>query len=192
MTTDLVSASLKEAADTIHAFASSPETAANLRAIARTLIDTLRSGGKILSIGNGGSSCDSAHFAEELSGRFRADRPAIAAIACTDAGHITCTANDYGFEFIFSRWVEALGKPGDALILFSTSGNSPNLIRAVHAAESRGLRTVALLGKTGGALAGVCDAQLIAPGATSDRIQEAQKIALHILVEAIEAGVSHA
>jgi D-sedoheptulose 7-phosphate isomerase len=192
MTTDLVSASLKEAADTIHAFASSPETALNLRAIARIIIDTLRSGGKILAIGNGGSCCDSAHFAEELSGRFRADRPAIAAIACTDAGHITCTANDYGFEFIFSRWIEALGKPVDALILFSTSGNSPNLIRAVHAAKSRGLRTVALLGKTGGALAGVCDAQLIAPGATSDRIQEAQKIALHILVEAIEAGVSHA
>jgi D-sedoheptulose 7-phosphate isomerase len=192
MTTDLVSASLKQAADTIHAFASSPEAASNLRAIARTLINTLRSGGKILSIGNGGSSCDSAHFAEELSGRFRADRPAIAAIACTDAGHITCTANDYGFEFIFSRWIEALGKPGDALILFSTSGNSPNLVRAVHAAKSRGLRTVALLGKTGGALAGACDAQLIAPGATSDRIQEAQKIALHILVEAIEAGVSHA
>jgi D-sedoheptulose 7-phosphate isomerase len=144
-------------------------------------------GHKVLICGNGGSACDAAHFAEELTGRFRHDRAPLAAIACTDFGHITCTANDYGFDQVFSRWVQALGKPGDTLILLSTSGNSPNILAAAEAAKARGLATIALLGKDGGALAGRCDHQLIVPGDTSDRIQELHMLTLHILVEAVEA-----
>ncbi len=151
------------------------------------LADCLRAGGKILICGNGGSSCDAAHFAEELTGRYRNDRRPLAAIACSDVGHITCTANDYGFEQIFSRWVEALGRRGDALIVLSTSGNSPNITRAVAAAKTVGLRTVALLGKDGGAVKGTCDHEIIVPGTGSDRIQELHMLILHAWVEAIES-----
>lgn len=160
---------------------------ARVDAVADALAACLRSGGKILICGNGGSLCDAAHFAEELTGRFRSDRRPLAAIACADPGHITCTANDYGFEFIFSRWVEGLGKPGDILIVLSTSGNSPNILRAVEAARSGGLTSVALLGKGGGTLRGKCTHEMIVPGETSDRIQELHMLILHAWVEGIEA-----
>src|SRR5690606_37102902 len=126
---------------------------------------------------NGGSACDAMHFAEELTGRFRKDRAPLAAIACTDFGHITCTANDYGFEHVYSRWVEALGRGDDVLIVLSTSGNSANIVKAAAAGRAKKMTKVALLGKDGGALAGACDRELIVPGETSDRIQE-----LHMLV----------
>ncbi len=156
---------------------------------ASVLASCLRSGNKILICGNGGSACDAAHFAEELTGRFRDDRPALPAIACTDAGHITCTANDYGFEAVFSRWVEALGQRGDALVLLSTSGNSANIRRAADAARERGLITIALLGRGGGALKGRCDHEIIVPGEGSDRIQELHMLILHAWVGAIEASL---
>lgn len=151
-----------------------------------------REGNKVLICGNGGSACDAAHFAEELTGRFRsppagkADRPALPAIACTDVGHITCTANDYGFEHVFSRWVEALGKKGDVLIALSTSGNSANVMKAAEAGKARGLTTVALVGKDGGRLRGQCDHEIIAPGEGSDRVQELHMLILHVLVEGVE------
>ena len=154
---------------------------------AEALAGCLRTGGKLLICGNGGSSCDAAHFAEELTGRYRNDRRPLAAIACTDVGHITCTANDYGFESVFSRWVEALGRPGDILIVLSTSGNSTNITRAIAAATPLGLRTVALLGKDGGAAKGTCDHEIIVPGSGSDRIQELHMLILHAWVEAIES-----
>ncbi|MEX2219247.1 MAG: SIS domain-containing protein [Phycisphaerales bacterium] len=147
----------------------------------------LAAGHKVMVCGNGGSACDAAHFAEELTGRFRADRAPLAAIACTDPGHITCTANDYGFEHVFSRWVEALGKQGDVLILLSTSGNSENMLRAAAAGSQRGLTTVALLGRGGGRLKGACDHELVAPGETSDRVQELHMLILHVLVETVES-----
>jgi len=153
---------------------------------AQLLTACLRAGGKLLICGNGGSSCDAAHFAEELTGRFRNDRPPLGAIACTDAGHITCTANDYGFEFVFSRWVEALGRKGDMLIALSTSGNSANIIRAVNAAKNIGLPTVALLGGNGGKLRSLANTEIIVPGEGSDRIQELHMLILHAWVEAIE------
>lgn len=159
---------------------------ARLDAVAGVLAGALKVGGKILLCGNGGSLCDAAHFAEELTGRFRADRRPLAAIACADPGHLTCTANDYGYEHVFSRWVEALGRPGDVLIVLSTSGNSANVAAAVGAARSGGLRTVALLGKQGGELRGRCDHEIIVPGATSDRVQELHMLILHAWVEAIE------
>lgn len=153
------------------------------------LVDTLRGGGKVLACGNGGSLCDAQHFCEELTGRFRADRPALAAIACADAGHITCTANDYGYEQVFARWVQALGRAGDTLVLLSTSGNSPNCLHAARAARERGVHTLGLLGKGGGHLRGLVDVPIIVPGATADRIQELHMLLLHAYVEGIERGL---
>ena len=149
-------------------------------------MECFESGGKALICGNGGSSADAMHFAEELTGRFRKERPALPALACTDAGHITCAANDYGFENVFSRWVEAHGRRGDVLIVLSTSGKSENIVRAVKAGEQAGCRTVALLGKDGGTLAGVCDFEWIVPGVESDRIQEIHMLILHALIEGVE------
>jgi D-sedoheptulose 7-phosphate isomerase len=164
----------------------------NARAVraSEALIAALRAGKKILICGNGGSSCDAAHFAEELTGRFRADRKPLAAIACTDFGHITCTANDYGFDHVFSRWVEALAREGDCLIVLSTSGNSLNIARAVDIAKALNVTTVALLGKDGGRVKGTCDHELIFPGSTSDRIQELHMLTLHAWCLQIERALA--
>lgn len=162
---------------------------ASIDAIAALLAERFRSGAKVLIAGNGGSLCDAVHFAEELTGRFRKDRPALPAIALADAGHITCVGNDYGFEHVFSRAVEALGAKGDVLIGLSTSGNSANVIRAIETAKARGLATVSLLGKGGGKLRGVCDHEIIVAGETADRIQELHMLILHTLVEGVERAM---
>jgi D-sedoheptulose 7-phosphate isomerase len=146
----------------------------------------LRGGGKVLACGNGGSLCDAMHFCEELTGRFRADRAPLAAIACIDPGHITCTANDYGYEHVFARWVRALGRKGDVLVVLSTSGNSPNCLLAADAARQAGVATIALLGKGGGALRAKVDVPIVVPGQTADRIQEIHMLLLHAFVEGIE------
>jgi D-sedoheptulose 7-phosphate isomerase len=179
-------AAFTEARRALDQFISAPGNLETVDAWASLLHRALNAGNKILVCGNGGSSCDAAHFAEELTGRFRDDRKPLAAIACTDFGHITCTANDYGFDHVFSRWVAALGRPGDVLILLSTSGNSTNIRNAADTAQSAGLTTLALLGKDGGSLRGRCEHQLIVPGQTSDRIQELHMLVLHALVEGIE------
>ncbi len=154
---------------------------------AELIVETHRRGNKILIAGNGGSLCDAAHFAEELTGYFRKPREALPAIALTEPGHLTCVGNDVGFDQIFSRSIEALGKPGDLFIALTTSGNSPNLVRAVQMARQLGLKTVAFLGKGGGRLKGVTDLELIIENfTTSDRIQEAHMTALHIAVEQVE------
>ncbi|MEK6702562.1 MAG: D-sedoheptulose 7-phosphate isomerase [Planctomycetota bacterium] len=183
--------SLRDAATLAAAFAST-DTAIVVERFSLMVASAIKAGGKVMICGNGGSLCDAVHFAEELTGRYRADRPALPAIAIADAGHITCTANDYGFEQIFARGVEALGRPGDILIVLSTSGNSENIVRAVHAAKTKGMTTAALLGKSGGRLAGTCDIELIAPGATADRIQELHMLVLHIIVERVEVLLGHA
>lgn len=145
------------------------------------------SGNKIIIAGNGGSLCDAAHFAEELTGFFREPRMALPAIALTEAGHITCTGNDLGFDHIFSRGVEAFGKPDDIFIGLTTSGNSPNIVKAVEAAKKQGLKTITFLGKTGGKLKGVADLELIIEGfKTSDRVQEAHMAAIHMIIELVE------
>jgi D-sedoheptulose 7-phosphate isomerase len=165
--------------------------------VAGMLAARFEAGGKVLICGNGGSACDAMHFAEELTGRFRApppggrDRRPLPAIACTDVGHITCTANDYGYEAVFARWVEALGRPGDVLIVLSTSGNSANVVRAVETARAGGLTTVALLGKGGGELRGRCDHEWIVPGLQPDRVQELHMLILHTVIECVEAGIGH-
>jgi D-sedoheptulose 7-phosphate isomerase len=161
-------------------------TTGAITAIANHLAGVLSGGGRVLTCGNGGSLCDAMHFAEEMSGRFRDDRPALAAQAMADPTHMTCVANDYGFEKVFSRGVEAWGKSGDALVVFSTSGKSPNLIAAVDAARKRGLSVVGLLGRDGGALKSACDHAIVVPGTTSDRIQEVHIKVVHLLIELIE------
>ena len=147
----------------------------------------LQRGGKILIAGNGGSLCDAMHFAEELSGQFRGKRPALAALALSDVGHMSCVANDMGYDQVFSRGVEALGRSEDLFIALTTSGNSANLVEAVKAAKLKNIETISFLGKTGGVLKGMCDLELIIEGfAFSDRIQEAHMTAIHIIIEMVE------
>ncbi|MGL4936202.1 MAG: D-sedoheptulose 7-phosphate isomerase [Cetobacterium sp.] len=154
--------------------------------VARDLASIFENGNKVLICGNGGSNCDALHFAEEFTGRFRKDRRALPAISLSDSSHITCVGNDYGFDYIFSRGVEAYGKEGDMFIGISTSGNSANVIKAVEAAKKMGLKTAVLLGKDGGKLKGMCDYEFIIPGETSDRIQEIHMMILHIIIEGVE------
>jgi D-sedoheptulose 7-phosphate isomerase len=142
---------------------------------------------KLLVAGNGGSLCDADHLAEELTGQFREKRPALPAISLSGPGHLTCVANDMGFEEVFARGVEAYGQPEDVLVILTTSGNSTNLVRAVQQAKKQNMCTVALLGKTGGRLKGMCDLELIVDGFSySDRVQEVHMAVLHILTECIE------
>lgn len=154
--------------------------------VAKDLAEVFINGNKVLICGNGGSNCDALHFAEEFTGRFRKERRALPAIAISDSSHITCVGNDYGFDYIFSKGVEAYGKEGDMFIGISTSGNSGNVIKAVEKAKELGMKTVALLGKDGGKLKGMCDYEFIIPGETSDRIQEIHMMILHIIIEGVE------
>jgi D-sedoheptulose 7-phosphate isomerase len=162
----------------------------NFRLISRAgemMVSCLSAGGKVISCGNGGSMCDAMHFAEELTGRFRDDRKPIAAIAISDPSYITCAANDYGFDSIFSRFVEGTGREGDLLLAISTSGNSANVLRAAEAARSKGMIIVALTGKDGGKLARLCDVEIRAPFSVySDRAQEIHVKIIHALINYIE------
>ncbi|MGL5427453.1 MAG: D-sedoheptulose 7-phosphate isomerase [Cetobacterium sp.] len=154
--------------------------------IAEDLAGIFKNGNKVMIAGNGGSNCDALHFAEEFTGRFRSNRRALPAISLSDSSHITCVGNDYGFDYIFSKGIEAYGKEGDMFIGISTSGNSGNIIKAIELAKETGLKTVALLGKDGGKLKGVADYEFIIPGETSDRIQEIHMMILHIIIEGVE------
>ena len=178
--------SLEQARVALEALIAERDHSAKLELFADVAAERLRAGGKVMACGNGGSACDAMHFCEELTGRFRRERPALAAIACIDPGHITCTANDYGFDQVFSRWVEALGRPGDVLVVLSTSGNSPNIVNAVTAARERGMVTGAMLGRDGGQCQSLAEFEWVVPGEQSDRIQELHMLLLHVLVEAIE------
>jgi D-sedoheptulose 7-phosphate isomerase len=154
------------------------------------LVESLKTGGKILSAGNGGSHCDAMHFAEELSGRYRDNRPALGALAISDPSHITCVGNDYGFEFIFARQIEALGRPGDVFLGISTSGNSGNILAGLKAARERGMKVILLTGKDGGKMRGLADAEIIVPHfAYADRIQEIHIKFIHALIDHVEIGM---
>ncbi len=156
--------------------------------VAKALADCFRRGNKVLIAGNGGSLCDASHFAEELTGFFRKKRPALPAISLSEPGHLTCVGNDLGFNEVFARGIEAYGKPQDLFIGLTTSGNSPNIVRAFEEAKQRGLGTIAFLGKDGGKLKGVADFELIIEGfKTSDRIQEAHMAAIHLSIEMMES-----
>jgi len=179
--------SFQEAANCLEQFRADPAVLAALRSLAKRLTECFRNGGKVLIAGNGGSMTDAMHFAEEWTGRFRNERRPFPALALSDPSHLTCVANDYGFEFVFSRMVQAFAGPADILILLTTSGHSPNLLRAAEAGREAGCHVVGFLGKGGGKLLPLCDTVVMAPGQTSDRIQELHMMALHILIEAVEA-----
>ena len=184
---EIVRASLREAAEGVAALASDEERLATVARAGEALAERLAAGGKVISCGNGGSMSDAMHFAEELTGRYRDDRPPIAAMAVSDPGHLSCTANDYGYEQVFARYVQAHARPGDALVAISTSGRSPNVLRAAEAAKARDTLVVALTGRPGSALAELADIEVCTPaGRYADRVQELHITVLHILVEIIE------
>ena len=189
--TDLIRAELTEARAVLDRFLADPANLTAIEQAARLMARSLRDKGKILSCGNGGSLCDAQHFAEELTGRYRQNRPALGAIALTEASHMSCVANDFGYDHIFSRYVEALGRPGDVLLAISTSGNSPNVLRAAEAAKAAGMQVVGLTGKDGGQLASLCDVEIRAPHhGYADRVQEIHIKAIHIMIMLIEQLVA--
>lgn len=177
---------LEEAASLMVNLDAYHKQSAAIGSMAESIITSFRKGGKALVCGNGGSACDAMHFAEELTGRFRKNRRALPAISLTDSAHLTCVGNDYGFDYVFSRAVEALGKPQDVLVAISTSGNSKNVLLAVEQAKGIGMDVVCLLGKDGGALKGQGDAEIIVPSQTTERIQEVHMMVLHLVIETIE------
>ena len=150
------------------------------------LATCLAGSGTVLTCGNGGSMCDAMHLAEELSGRFRQDRRALPALAISDPAHLTCVANDFGFDRVFARGVEAWGRPGDMLVVFSTSGNSRNIVAAAEAARARQLAVLGLLGRQGGAVLPLCDEAIVVPAEDAGRIQEVHIKVVHLLIEGIE------
>jgi D-sedoheptulose 7-phosphate isomerase len=154
------------------------------------MADAIIHNGKILSCGNGGSHCDAMHFAEELTGRYRDNRRALPAIAISDVSHLSCVSNDFGYEYVFSRYIEALGQPGDVLLGLSTSGNSANIIKAAEAAKAKGMKIIIMSGKDGGKLAGVADVEIRVPHfGYADRIQEIHIKVIHIFMLLIEKMV---
>jgi len=186
----IIEQNLREAQDVLATFISEPGNIAVIEKAGHLMISAIRNGGKIISCGNGGSMCDAMHFAEELSGRFRDDRKALPAVSISDPSHISCVANDYGFDKIFSRYIEALGNKGDVLLAISTSGNSANVINAVNAAKEKGMTVVALSGKDGGKIASLCNVEIRAPRSQyADRVQEIHIKVIHTLIAVIESAL---
>jgi D-sedoheptulose 7-phosphate isomerase len=181
-----------EAQEILMQFLNDEQQIQNISLAAEAMITAIENGGKILSCGNGGSHCDAMHFAEELTGRYRNNRPGIAAIAIADPSHISCVGNDYGYDFIFSRYVEALGKPGDVLLGISTSGNSKNIANAMESAKLIGMTTIGLTGKDGGLIKDLSDIEIRAPYSTyADRAQEIHIKVIHSLIDSIEIGLGY-
>ncbi|GAB3966000.1 D-sedoheptulose 7-phosphate isomerase [Spirosoma terrae] len=184
---DIIRHELTEAQTVLDTFITNPDNLSAIEQAAILMADALKSGRKIISCGNGGSHCDAMHFAEELSGRYRDDRRSLAAIAISDVSHLSCVSNDYGFEFVFSRFIEGLGNEGDVLLGLSTSGNSANIIRAVEAARTKGMKVVLLTGKDGGKLANKGDVEIRVPHfGYADRIQEIHIKVIHLFILLIE------
>ncbi|MHB1179994.1 MAG: D-sedoheptulose 7-phosphate isomerase [Daejeonella sp.] len=187
---DTIKKHFTEAQDILTAFISSSGSLRNIEKAAQILVKAIRNGKKIISCGNGGSMCDAMHFAEELSGRYRNDRPAYPAISISDPAHLSCVANDYGYEFVFSRMVEAIGRKDDVLFALSTSGNSQNVLHAIDAAKKKGMRVIGLTGKDGGNMAGLCDVEIRAPESEyADRAQEIHIKVIHCLIDFVERNV---
>lgn len=181
--------SLTQAQSTLDKFISDSANHKLVEKAIDTFLSTLKMDGRIMACGNGGSMCDSMHFVEELTGRYRKDRDPICAINMGDPSHITCVANDYGYDYIFSRHVQAWGRDGDTLLAISTSGNSENVIKAVEVAKSKNMHVVGLLGKTGGKLKNIVDVPIIVDSQITDRIQEIHIKLIHIFIEGIERSL---
>jgi D-sedoheptulose 7-phosphate isomerase len=176
-----------EAQELLNKFLSDTHNLMQIELAGKLMVKSIKSGGKILSCGNGGSMCDAMHFAEELTGRYRDNRPAIGAIAISDVSHMACVGNDYGYDFVFSRYLEGVGRPGDVLLAISTSGNSKNIINAIQTAKQKNIAIVGLTGKDGGAMASMCDVEIRAPFSKyADRAQEIHIKIIHALIDYIE------
>ncbi len=190
--TNVIKQHFLEAQEILMQFLNDEQQMGNIHGAAKLMITALKNGGKIISCGNGGSHCDAMHFAEELTGRYRNNRPGIAAIAISDPSHISCVGNDYGYDCIFSRYVEALGKPGDILLGISTSGNSKNIVNAMESAKLIGMTTIGLTGKDGGMIKDLCDIEIRAPYSNfADRAQEIHIKVIHSLIDSIEIGMGY-
>ena len=184
---NIIKNSLAQAKQVMERYLSDPSTVSNISAASEVMAESIRNGGKIITCGNGGSCCDAAHFAEELTGRYRCNRRPLPAICINDASHLTCVANDFGFEDVFIRSVEALGKSGDVLLAFSTSGNSENVIRAAKAAKQIGMKVVGMSRKAESKLAELSDVLIsVDHDGYADRIQEMHIMSVHIMIENIE------
>lgn len=177
---------LTETQSLLQALQSDQERQDSLISLASQIAEVFQRGGKLIVFGNGGSMCDAMHLAEELTGRFHKDRPALPAIAISDPGHLSCVANDYGYEMVFTRGVEAYANAGDLLIGISTSGNSENVIKGLEAGIAKECFTAALLGKDGGKLKDLCDFPIIVPSQNTARIQEVHGLIIHVLIEMVE------
>ncbi|WP_319781905.1 D-sedoheptulose 7-phosphate isomerase [Oceanisphaera sp. IT1-181] len=190
---DLIRSELTEASEVLNRFLADDTNLQAIESAAKLLAERFKAGGKVLSCGNGGSHCDAMHFAEELTGRYRENRPGYPAIAISDPSHLSCVANDFGFEFVFSRYLEAVGQSGDVLLGLSTSGNSKNIINAITAAKAKGIKVIALTGKDGGEMAGLADVEIRVPHfGYADRIQEVHIKIIHIMIQLIEKEMEHA
>jgi D-sedoheptulose 7-phosphate isomerase len=177
----------EEAQSVLRAFLSDDQNISAIENAGQLMVASLTKGGKILSCGNGGSMCDAMHFAEELSGKYRESRPPFAAISLSDAGHMSCVANDFGYNHVLSRMVQAIGQPGDVLLAISTSGNSENILLAAKEAHAKNIKVVALTGKDGGQLAALADVEIRAPkSGWADRAQEIHIKVIHALIDYIE------
>ncbi|MDD3861034.1 MAG: D-sedoheptulose 7-phosphate isomerase [Bacteroidales bacterium] len=181
----------EESVQVLKNFNSDKSNFENIEKAGKLIVESIQNKAKIISCGNGGSMSDAMHFAEELTGRFRENRQAIPAIAISDPAHITCTANDFGFDYVFSRYIEALGNNNDILLAISTSGNSKNIIEAISAAKKKGMKVIALTGKDGGKIKDLCDVEIRVPHmGYSDRIQEIHIIIIHSLIDYIEKNIT--
>jgi D-sedoheptulose 7-phosphate isomerase len=182
-----IKASLKDAQDALAGLLANEATLLNIESAAEILIETFENGRRVFSCGNGGSMCDAMHFAEELTGRYRNDRKAYPAIAISDPSHLTCVANDFGYDYVFSRYLEGHGTEGDSLIAISTSGNSPTVLNAAKTAKSSGIKVIALTGNENSELQNLAEVGICTPGgAFADRTQELHIKVLHILIEMVE------
>lgn len=186
-----ISAHFQEAQQVLQSFIQNEDNLNRIRQAGDLMVASLRQQGKIISCGNGGSMCDAMHFAEELSGRYRENRPALAAVSISDPSHISCVGNDYGYEYIFSRYIEGLGRSGDVLLAISTSGNSPNVVKAAEAAIEKNIKVIALTGNSGGKLAALADVEIRVPHTGyADRIQEIHIKVIHSFIDYIEKNMT--
>lgn len=182
-----IRAALEEAAGSLRSLIADEAALANIAAAGELLANSFAAGGRAYSCGNGGSMCDAMHFAEELTGRFRDNRPGYAALAISDPGHLSCVGNDYGYEQVFARYLEAHGRAGDVLLAISTSGTSKNVLAAAKVAQQLGMKVIGLTGKPGTALAQLADIAIVTPGGKyADRVQELHIKVIHILIELVE------
>lgn len=180
-------AALQEAADALARLVANQATISTIELAAETLLKAFANGNRVFSCGNGGSMSDAMHFAEELSGRYRMNRKALPATAISDVGHISCVANDFGYEYIFSRYLESQAKPGDVLFGISTSGTSKNVVQAARTARDLGMTVITLTGRPNTILAELSDVEICTPGGQfADRVQELHIKVIHILIELVE------